>query len=210
MTMPARPARPLCALALALALAACGSSGGGGDEGSPTPSAEITFLSLADRGRALARAAEGLSPTPQAALPSAGTASYRGVAGFETGAVAVPELSDAALDRLDTLARLEIEADFGRGTIEGALRDFQSGDLGGLAGEARLRDGQISGAGIEADVAGRLRERQGARRTVDVDGRLDGGFRGSGAEIVLGGIRGTVTLGGEEVPAAGIFGAERQ
>jgi hypothetical protein len=203
------PVIAACGCVVLVSLTGCGAStGGDAGGGRLTPSAELTLAALSEQGRSLVQEAGGLPVTPAAALPAGGTASYAGVAGLVTGTGLPPGLSDADLATLDTLGSLELTADFGRSTVEGTLSQLQSSDLGALQGQIVLRDGTISGAGVEADLTGRLRPVADAGRTVDVDARLDGAFRGAAAEMMAGEIRGDVTVDGQTRPVAGVWGAD--
>ena len=119
-------------------------------------------------------------------MPTTGTGTYRGVAGFAAGNGNYgPAMSDATL-----VAQAELNADFGAGKISGDLTNFRDDQNQAIAGRVQIRDGHRTGPSAntynDAVVVGSL--------TLDgtpseVRGRMDSQFRGADAQMINGNIR---------------------
>ena len=119
-------------------------------------------------------------------MPTLGSATYDGVAGFAefptTGNVADYQI----------MADLSLVADFDTGAMTGELTNFNQRDDQQLEGSLRLSNGRISGSGFTADAIG----------TVDYgtdplvwDLEVQGDFRGSSGQSVSGTANGTLSDG---------------
>ena len=173
----------IAAVSSALFLAACG--GGGGDS-------QANFSTMESRGNALINKIEDQSATPVNSMPTTGTATYSGIAGF------APSIND----EIQVLSEASLTANFGASTIAGSLTNFRDYENTAIPGTVSIQSGVISGNQFGADLTGSL--------TVDgaaapVNGTIDGGFVGASGSLIAGIIEGTV--GGEYV--IGVLGAER-
>ncbi|MFC0281383.1 transferrin-binding protein-like solute binding protein [Falsigemmobacter intermedius] len=164
-------------------LAACGGSGGG---------SQASFSTMESRGTALIEKLEGQSATPVSAMPSAGSATYSGIAGF----------APSIYDEVEVLSEASLTANFASSTIAGNLTNFRDYQNTAIPGSVNIHSGVISGNEFGADLTGSL--------TVDgrasaVDGSMAGAFVGANAGGVVGLIEGTV--GSQYM--VGVLGAEK-
>lgn len=167
-------------------LAACGGS-------STSSSSGASFDSMVTRGEALINKIDGQSITPVRSMPTAGTASYSGVAGF--GA--------SIYDEVEVLSEASLTANFGSSSISGNLTNFRDYENTAIPGSVAIQSGVIRGNQFSANLNGSVTTDGGAQA---VNGTLDGGFAGASANLVAGVIEGTV--GGERV--VGVLGAEKK
>ena len=167
----------------ALLLTACGGSGSGG----------ASFDSMATRGEALINKIDGQNPTPMSSMPTAGTATYSGVAAF----------APSIYDEPEVLSEASLTANFGSSSISGNLTNFRDYENTVIPGSVAIQSGVITGNQFGANLTGSV--------TIDgaaaaVNGTLDGGFASTNANLLAGIIEGTV--GGEYV--IGVLGAEKK
>lgn len=165
-----------------MALAACGGGGGGDD-----PVAE--YAQDAARAERIVNATNQLSGTSVATMPVRGRAEYDGIVGLAFGG------APASIERADMIGELDLEADFGAGTISGEMDDFNTRDGRELEGELRIRDGRITGSGFSGTATGSLTGSPGAPGAIDAS--ISGDFLGSDADAITG--TGTGTSAGGTV-----------
>lgn len=159
-------------LVTAIALAACG-GGSGGSGGDPIASgSRPSFAQLTDRGEYLADRLTNMSATPIDSMPTSGTASYLGVAGF------VPEDAGSEL-----LAVADMTADFENSTFAGTFTDFRDEENARVQGRINIRNGTITDNEVSADLRGNLVMGGQDER---VTGTMVSVFGGPGAEAMLG------------------------
>lgn len=177
------------ALLAGVLLAGCGGSG------TSSGPASTAFEELFIRGEALDSRLALLEATE--AMPTTGTARYRGIAAFGD----IPDEGAISSDPL-ALSSVTLTADFADSRLSGSLGDFR-GSGGGVSGRMTLRDGEIVDNGFHARLDGAVDLGGG----VTLDGRaMSGLFLGAGATAVAGILEGTDGAGGE---VFGVFGAER-
>ena len=95
---------------------------------------------LADQGEDLAEKYLNEQPTPIDAMPTEGTATYNGIAGFVQGSgVSAQTIAEGA----EIVSKIELQADFGASTISGTLSDFEAteNDTGASDG---IRSGRLT------------------------------------------------------------------
>lgn len=179
--------------ASAVLLTACGggsSSGNGGPGGGGGPAPDSLAGMVAHGERIEDRIAALQSHTTT--MPTSGTGTYRGVAGFVAGdGFARPAMSEATL-----VAQAELTADFGARNISGELTNFRDDQNQRIEGSMQIRNGTgLPGANTyhNADVMGSL-NLDGTPS--QVNGRMDTQFIGSDAELLRGNFR-NLTIGGE-------------
>ena len=171
-----------------LALSACsGSSGGGG-----TP--QNTYADLAVQHRDLIL--KYRNPVQTAVMPTIGTATYRGTAGYSA-----VDYNQAGLNP-DVMSRVALNADFGAKTITGALTDFVDRTNTPMAGSAAMTGGVIQGASFGGILSGAVGNAPGPIAT---QGTMFGGFIGPDANAAIALIDGN--LGAQRV--FGVAVAER-
>ncbi|MTH79790.1 hypothetical protein [Paracoccus aestuariivivens] len=174
------------ALTLLATLAACGGSGGGDND---NPAAE--YSSDSARAARLVAQTANMTQTAAASMPMTGRAEYDGVVGMAFGG------TPGSLAASQMLGEVDLNADFGRGTISGEMDDFTTSDGRELNGELRVTGGRITGSDFGANINGRLTGPGNVPG--NVSGQVDGDFLGAGANAIRGtgtGIsdRGTVGL----------------
>ena len=179
----------LVAASAAVFLTACG----GGSSGSGSGGSNASFSSMANRGEALIEKIDTMNVTPSNSMPTAGTATYKGVAGFAA----------SEYDEIEVISEASLTANFSRSTIAGNLTNFRDYENTAIPGTVSLQSGKIRGNEFGADLNGQV--------TIDgkkaaVNGDMYGGFAGSKANMMAGFIEGTV--GGQRV--VGVIGAEKQ
>lgn len=164
-------------------LGACGGSSGGGG---------ASFEDLGQQGSDIAARLTDMAPTE--AMPVTDTASYRGVAAFgETPGVETPV----------ALSRVQLTADFAEANISGVLDNFRADGVP-ASGRIDVTNGQITGNGFQADLAGAVSL---AGDRAGITGTMSGEFVGADA----GGVRGNMeAMADDDFTVFGVFGAERQ
>lgn len=173
-----------------MALAACGGSGGGSDD----PRAE--YADDAARAGRIIDETERLNRTSAAAMPVRGRAEYDGVVGLAFGG------TPASLERADMIGDLDLDADFGAGTIRGEMDDFNTRDGRELDGELRIGNGRITGSGFTGRATGTLSG--GANAPGAVDARINGDFLGRDAGAIAGSGTGTSAGGNVGIVFRGV------
>ena len=163
-------------------LTACGGDGDGRDN----PVADYAEDS-AKASRIIART-NALTQTSAASMPVTGRAEYDGVVGMAFGG------APASLQNAEMIGDLDLDANFGAGTITGEMDDFNTRDGRELRGELRLSNGAIRGSGFSANAGGTLTG--GASAPGRVDATIGGEFLGEGASALSGSGSGT-SAGGE-------------
>lgn len=179
----------ISSIPLMVLLAACGSSGGGGGSAS--------FNAMAADGRDLFDKYADAEVTPVANMPANTQATYRGVAAYSD----VPD-PDYLMEYSEVVSEVELNANFSTGALGGELNNFRTLANERISGSVALRNGEIAGNEIYADLSGNLGY---AGESLEVDGLLLGAFVGNNAQAVAGATAGYI--GNEEF--YGIFGAER-
>ncbi|MGP9804113.1 transferrin-binding protein-like solute binding protein [Paracoccus sp. NSM] len=154
-----------------MALAACSGSGG-----SDNPVAE--YAEDAARAERIIDDTERLNGTSAAAMPVRGRAEYDGVVGLAFGG------APASLERAEMIGELDLDADFGTGTISGEMDDFNTRDGRKLEGELRISDGRITGSGFSGATSGALTG--GSDAPGRIDATFSGEFLGSDADAIAG------------------------
>ena len=170
------------AVSISLALSACGSSD--------------SFAKMEDRGTALA--AKYAETPPTETMPTEGTATYKGYAGYS---------ADENAETADYASNVTLNANFADATIDGSLTNFRDANNGKLAGSVAVTDGAIDENGFIADLSGTLSQ---GGESGEVTGAMGGTFYGEGAEAVFGGMTGEITTADGSVPLYGIFIAEKK
>lgn len=142
-------------------------------------------------------------PSRSTTMPTSGTGTYNGVAGFVAGdGHAAPAMSDATL-----VAQAELTADFGARNISGELTNFRNDKNQEIEGSIRIENGTGSPGGNtyhNAHVTGSL-DLDG--RSSDVRGGMYTQFEGPDAPLLRGRFE-NLTIGGENY--RGRLVAERQ
>jgi len=185
-----RKAGLLAASCTVLLLAACGGSSSDNDDERPS------FEQLASRGNALEARLGALEETT--VMPTTGSATYNGVAGFDMG-------GDNASDML---AELSLQANFADSTVGGKLSNFTTSDGSQMEGELNVADGIMNQQAFDANVSGTLRD--GAESST-FDGTMNGAFLGANADAVSGTMNGSMegTLANGATEFGGAFVAEK-
>lgn len=180
-------------------LSACG--GGNDDNGN----SRRGFTEQRSDGLALINTLGNTAITSSADMPVTGTATYNGTAGFAVDATSrgLTQQNLTAED-LDTLADLELNADFANSSVSGKIDNFNDFQLGKLDGSASIDNGTITGSTISADVSGSVRV-EGSDEMLA--GTLDGAFVGAGADGVAGTVEGDLTTSDSDF--IGVFGARK-
>lgn len=173
----------------ALAVSACSSSNSG----------SRSFDQLADEGQALLTQYENEDVTPTSNVPTAGSATYNGVAAFGT-------TQSFDVQNAEALAAVSLEADFAASSISGTIDNFVDFDGVRAPGSVAVTNGTIAGNAIAADLSGDLTI-EGT--SIAVGGNLDGNFVGENAEAVFGNIEADLTGPGGSETIFGVFGAEQ-
>jgi len=179
------------ALAIAaLAVSACSSSNSGGSR---------SFDQLAEEGQALITKYENEDVTPTSNVPTAGNATYNGVAAFGT-------TQSFDVQNAEALAAVSLEADFAANSISGTIDNFVDFDGERAPGSVAVTNGTIAGNAIEADLSGDLTI-EGT--SIAVGGDLAGNFVGANAEAIIGDIEADLTGPGGSETIFGVFGVEQ-
>lgn len=174
-------------------LAACGGSSGGGS--GPTPAvAPNVYGSLANQ--QLGFAVRNQAPVSTAVMPVVGAATYRGVASFSNVS------TNQALGNPDVVGNFEVNANFGAQSISASMSGLVDRTNAPLTGGMVVSSGPINGNTFQGTLSGSVTNSAGLTSTT---GGIAGGFFGSNAEVVLGGIG---TSGGA-LPTYGVFTGDR-
>jgi hypothetical protein len=182
----------LSSMAIVSLLSAC--SGGSGSSQS--------FDQLATKGQNIIEKYQDADLTPEAAMPTSGTATYNGVAAFSD----VPDAEYIA-ENAEAVAALRLEANFGNNTISGKMDNFVDYDNERADGSVQITNGSISGNTFNANLNGSLTV---DGDTASVTGDMAGGFVGANANAVAGVLQADLSAGGQTgATLYGIFGAER-
>ncbi|WP_145111087.1 transferrin-binding protein-like solute binding protein [Cereibacter sediminicola] len=180
---------------VAAGLSACGGSDGG-----------TSFDSLATRGDSLIEKYEVVELTPVGSMPTAGTASYEGVAGYFFSEAAY-DAAESAADA-DVLSTVSLTANFSDSSIAGSLGNFKDREGVSVSGSVAIKDGQIMDNVFMADLDGSI---TAENETATVRGVTYGGFVGGTAEAVMGAIEADIIHGPSDVEGLyGEFIAERK
>lgn len=121
----------IAAASSALLLAACG--GGGGNS-------QANFSTMESRGTALINKIEDQSATPVNSMPTTGTATYSGIAGF------APSIDD----EIQVLSEASLTANFGASTIAGSLTNFRDYENTAIPGTVLIQSG-VMGVVVGSD-----------------------------------------------------------
>jgi hypothetical protein len=158
--------KPLTAIALASSISLLAACGGDGS----------SFGQMVTRNQVLS--GETAAP-PTQVMPTAGTATYRGVASFD--------FSDD-FDGPDIMSEAELTADFASSTISGKLTNFRDHQDNAMIGEVAVHgapadggDFGINGSGFKARLNGDV-VYQG--KMSEVTGNISGAFHGDNADTV--------------------------
>jgi hypothetical protein len=168
--------RSAVALAGLVALSACG-GGGGGVGASAKADFGATYSSFAemeDRAEIIGGRYENSEITPMSDMPTSGSATYTGLAGFGPGDVMYLDEDD-----ITVASEARLQADFGRGVLSGELTNFQAYDGTAISGSADITDGVIIDNQFAANVSGNVSSNILSGR---LDGDLVGGFLGDDAQ----------------------------
>jgi len=181
----------LSSIAILSLMSACSSSSGGNQ----------SFDQLATKGQNIIEEYGNADVTPESAMPTAGTATYNGVAAFSD----VPSESYIA-ENAEAVAALRLEANFGDSTIGGKMDNFVDYNNVHAPGSVQITNGTISGNTFNANLDGDITIEGEA---VSVSGDMGGGFLGADANAVAGAIRADLSSGLGTATLYGIFGAEK-
>lgn len=200
-----RPMWAVLPIGALLLLAACG--------GSSTAPTGASFKDMRSRGIDLIDRLPGTA-TPTANLPTSGSATYRGVAGFSGDPTFDPRTESSILSDMSLTARCDAPK---AEQISGTLSNFRGTTARGAdrlfpgtlnISSSSLPGGGISGNGFSAGVTGTLANPSGVDAKFNM--RMDGHFRGTNSGFVAGTMSGslTSTVDGTE-PFYGQFAGER-
>lgn len=150
-----------------LLLAACGGGGSGGGGGDPDYEAmRVRSVALNDR-------IVNATATPADSMPTAGTATYSGLAGFSTTNGGPSEIMSEA----------SLTANFDNSSISGGLANFRHYQNGAMPGSVSFQNGTIDKNKFEADLGGSLTVQNAA---APVAGQMTGVFGGGNADLASG------------------------
>ncbi|MFU8863304.1 MAG: transferrin-binding protein-like solute binding protein [Rhodobacterales bacterium] len=166
-------------------LSACGGSSTGPSSfttaGTPPPAAsnQAAFDERVSRGLALVDKYEDASVT--AVMPTSGSASYSGLAGFS-------DVRNFDVEDVLATADVSMTANFtaGGGTVSGDISNFlaineDNTQIEAYSGSLQISGGTIIGSNLVANVGGTLVDPEGA---FSVTGNMQGEFLGAGAEAL--------------------------
>lgn len=189
-------------------LAGCGGSSdpddinGGPDDGGGTPSAGyLEYQAEADE---LVVLLETLDVTPSAALPTSGTANYRGLAAFYVD-------GNSDNDDPTAISRTNFAANFATAEITGTFSDFEDSEGATITGSLSMT-GRIDTSGNDSAFTGAITGSLDAPGgNIDVSANVSNGhFQGGDGQALSGLFSGTINDAGDTLPLTGEFGAERQ
>lgn len=142
--------------------------------------------------------------TPKADVPFAGSAGYAGTMQMDI---------ETARARSDVAGLIEMDVDFGRDRVTGAMGNFVEADGERITGTLGLQNGRLdrrvnsSEVAIFSDFGGRLTGPGGER--IDVDGDLSGGFAGRDVGYIGAELDGRVSVDGAPGSLSGLTALER-
>jgi hypothetical protein len=154
---------------------------------------DASYDEMYSRGKSLVSKFESEDPTPVGAMPTTGTATYSGVAGF--GA----ETSE----QVEVMSQASLAANFATSSISGNLTNFRDYENNSIPGSVAIQNTSINGNQFTAPMNGSLTV-NGAPSAVN--GTMVGAFGGANANSIAGIIEGTV--GSQQM--YGLLGAEKQ
>ena len=182
---------------IAVALSACGSSSISGFEDLGNKADAVTKR-VDEIGGDDPESGIYTNKTEAQEMPTEGTASYAGFAGFWLNDDQQQVRTDMAENDTPVLAaELNLVADFATSKISGSMTNFQISEEGNsVNGTIDVSDGSISGGNLLADLSGNLNGNvDGQEEEHTFTGTMDGTFLGDGAEAVVGGIEGSLSDG---------------
>lgn len=153
----------------------------GGGDGGDNPVADHAENS-AKVSRIIA-STSALAQTSAASMRVTGRVEYDGVVGMAFGG------APASLQTAEMIGDLDLDANFGAGTITGEMDDFNTRDGRELQGELRVTNGTISGSEFSGNAGGTLTG--GASAPGRVNATIGGEFTGQGASALAGSGSGT-------------------
>jgi hypothetical protein len=164
----------LFAIPVLFALSACGGS-----------SPKLGFVELEDRGDALAERFENMEITPLSDMPTTGSATYSGVAGYAPGDINTMTDEEVAALESELVSEMSLTASFVSGEVSGAFTNFSGRDkaLGEVSGRIDILNGEVVDNMLVADLDGRITDDYGP---ISVDGELGGVFAGADHRMVGG------------------------
>lgn len=194
--------KSILSFAAIVALSACGGSSTG-PASFTTASTQAMFDDRLERGEALIDKYDNALPTSN--MPTTGTASYAGLAGFADG----PNFDEA-----DVVATAEVAmtASFtpSGGSVSGSMSNFlalnsDTNEVEALQGSLTIADQTIIANGFVTTVSGTLTDPEG---TLNVTGSMNGQFLGDEAAAI--GATMTLSDGEDDAPIYGRLIAEKQ
>lgn len=208
--------RAVAALGAVVLVAGCVSSGGGGGNGDSPIANPSSYGDYVNNSSLLRRQLEQLPDVHIADVPTTGSATYTGTAGFN--------VRMSTSEQTAMFGAIELTTSFaGDGDVTGSISEIYSdGDIyieenaGPVEGELIISNGNIArdqtettfNPHFEAELSGTLVEPGG--RTDSYAGTLDGRFYGEDLEMVSGQINGeTTTEGVGPSSFTGSFNAEQ-
>ena len=158
------------------------------------------FNQLGQEGTEFLEGVSGLPVTSASAVPTSGSVSYQGVAGFVYDEPVV-----VGSTYYDLLADVQITASFASNTVTGSISQFNSPE-GAVSGTVPVTDGVISGGFVAANATGTIVD-GGTVVALDLD--MAGVFRGDQAQAITGSANGSYTPeGGATGQIFGVFGVD--
>lgn len=202
-------AKSILSFAAIAALSACGGSSTGPASfttvGSPPPatSNQVAFDERVSRGIALGDKYDDVVPTSN--MPTSGTASYAGLAGFAD----VPDPDEADLIGSADVSMTATFTPSG-GSVSGSMTNFlglndDTNQVEALQGTLTIADQTIIGNGFVTTVSGTLTDPGG---TLNVTGSMNGQFLGDEAAAI--GATMILSDGEDDAPIYGRLIAEKQ
>ncbi|MCF1708853.1 transferrin-binding protein-like solute binding protein [Tabrizicola sp. J26] len=218
------PTQIVLSTALVCLIGACSGSGGsgvfgplGGDSSGgetpvdpDTPDGQATFDELAALGQTLFAKTESLSVTPEANMPTTGTATYRGAVSYVSSAdlSAIPDAEKPKyiVDNPQVVSDATLNANFGASTIFGTLANFTDRSTGVWQGGMSISNGVISGSDFTGDMGGSIGP---AGEVYPSTGTVKGVFGGDAAEYAYGAVRIDRGLTTPDSTLIGVLGSSR-
>ena len=199
--------KPMMILPVALlALTAC--NGGAGTSAqidtSPGSNTDWTRAEIAAVSEDIFQGVRNESATAKSDVPLSGSAGYAGTMQMDI---------ETARARSDVAGLIEMNVDFGRDRVSGAMGNFVEADGERITGTLGLQNGRLdrrvnsSEVAIFSDFGGCLTGADGER--IDVDGDLSGGFAGRNVEYIGAELDGRVSVDGAPGTLSGLTALER-
>lgn len=194
--------KSILSFAAIAALSACGGSSTG-PASFTTASTQATFDDRVSRGVALGDKYDEVGPTSN--MPTSGTATYAGLAGFA-------DTPNAEAADVYGTADVTMTANFTAtgGSVSGSMTNFlgkndDNNQIEALQGSVTIADATFAGNTFSTTVSGTLTDPEG---TLNITGSMEGGFLGDegaaiGATMVL-------SDGEDDAPIYGALIAEKQ